>query len=102
MKKIRVGEKVKIITGKDKGKTAKVLKLFLGKQRILVEGVNVVKRHIKPGTVSKEGGIISMERPIHISNVMYHNEKSNRPVKVGAKVIDNKKYRINKKSKDVI
>ncbi len=102
MKKIRVGEKVKILSGKDKGKIGKVIKIFVDKDRILIEGINVVKRHVKPGVVSKEGGIISVERPVHISNVMYHDEKSGRPVRVGSKIIDSKKYRINKKSGETL
>ena len=68
--KIHKDDKVKIITGKDKGKTGKVLKTYGAKAKILVEGVNIVKRHVKPGAVSKEGGIISIERPIHVSNAM--------------------------------
>ncbi len=68
--RIHTNDKVKIITGKDKGKTGKVLKIYEAKAKILVEGVNIVKRHVKPGAVSKEGGIISVERPIHVSNAM--------------------------------
>ena len=102
MKKIRVGEKVKILSGKDKGKIGKVIKIFVDKDRILIEGINVVKRHVKPGVVSKEGGIISVERPVHVSNVMYHDDKLGRPVRVGAKIIDSKKYRINKKSGETL
>ena len=100
--KIQKDDKVKIIAGKDKGKVAKVLKVYPDRERVLVEGVNIVKRHVKPGVLSKEGGIISIERPIHMSNVMYFDAKLNQPVRVGYRIIDGKKYRVNKKNKEVI
>jgi large subunit ribosomal protein L24 len=100
--KIHTEDKVKIITGKDKGKTGKVLKTYEAKDKILVEGVNVVKRHVKPGAVSKEGGIISIERPIHVSNVMIVDGKGSKTTRIGYKDVDGKKYRINKKSGEVI
>lgn len=68
--KIKKDNKVKVITGKDKGKEGTVLRVFRKRNKILVEGVNISKRHVKPGAVSKEGGIISVERPIDASNVM--------------------------------
>jgi large subunit ribosomal protein L24 len=100
--KIRTNDKVKIISGKDKGKTGKVIKVFKAEGRVVVEGVNVVKRHVKPGAVSKEGGIIKIERPISVSNVMYFDDKLGRPVKLGIKVVDGKFYRLNKKSQEVV
>src|SRR5687768_14452921 len=100
--KIQTGDKVKVISGKDKGKTGKVLKVYLDKNKVLVEGINIVKRHVKPGTVSKEGGIISIERPISVSNVMYFDEKAGAPVRLGTKIVDGKNYRINKKTGEVL
>lgn len=100
--KIKVNDKVKILSGKDKGKTGPVLKVLIEKERVIVEGINKVKKHVKPGTVSKEGGIISIERPVHISNVMYVDEKSGKPTRLGFKIIDGKKYRISKKSGEVV
>lgn len=100
--KIHTNDKVKIITGKDKGKTGKVLKTYETKDKVLVEGVNIVKRHVKPGAVSKEGGIISIERPIHVSNVMVVDGKGAHPIRIGYKLVDGKKYRVNKKSGEVI
>ncbi|EKD99735.1 MAG: 50S ribosomal protein L24, partial [uncultured bacterium] len=70
--------------------------------KVLVEGVNKVKKHIKPGKVSKEGGIISVEKPITVSNVMYFDTKLGKPSKLGFKVVDGKKYRINKKTGDTV
>ena len=77
--KIHKNDKVKVITGKDKGKEGKVLTVFKKKNKVLVEGINIVKKHVKPGTVSKEGGIISMEKPLDASNVMVVKGKKNDP-----------------------
>jgi large subunit ribosomal protein L24 len=100
--KIKKGDKVQVITGKDNGKTGTVLKVFPSKNRVLVEGVNIVKRSVKPGTVSKEGGIVKVERPISLSNVMFFDEKAGRPVRIGKKIIDDKKYRVSKSTDEVI
>lgn len=100
--KIRKDDKVKIISGKDRGKVSKVLKVLKEKNKIVVEGVNVVKKHVKPGAVTKEGGIISIEKPIDVSNAMYYDESSKKAVKVGYKIIDGKKYRVSKKTGDMI
>jgi large subunit ribosomal protein L24 len=100
--KIRKGDKVKIISGKDKGKVAPVLKVLKGVNKIVVEGVGIVKKHVKPGTISKEGGIVSIEKPIDVSNVMYFDEKINKPVRLGYKLIKGKKYRFSKKTGEVV
>ncbi|MFZ2664464.1 MAG: 50S ribosomal protein L24 [Patescibacteria group bacterium] len=100
--KIKKGDKVKVISGKDKGKISSVLKVLSDKNQLVVEGVEIVKRHVKPGAVSKEGGIISVEKPIDASNVMYYDEKSKKTVRIGYKVVDGKKYRINKKTGDIL
>lgn len=100
--KIHVGDKVKVIAGKDKGKEGAVLRVFTKEGKVLVEGVNKVKRHVKPGAVSKEGGIIQIEKPVDVSNVMYIDAKAGKPVRVGYKLIENKKYRISKKSGEAL
>lgn len=101
--KIRLNDKVKIIAGKDKGKIGKVLKVYLENDRILVEGVNIVRKHIKAGnTANKEGGIVSIEKPIHVSNAMYYDEKSDSPVRIGFKITANKKVRVSKKTGDLL
>ncbi|HLB51691.1 50S ribosomal protein L24 [candidate division WWE3 bacterium RIFCSPHIGHO2_12_FULL_38_15] len=100
--RIHKGDKVKVITGKDKGKEGKVLAVYLSKNKVLIEGVNKVKRHVKPGTVSKEGGIVVVEKPINVSNVMFIDSTSGNPVRIGFKIVDGKKYRINKKSEEII
>lgn len=100
--KIHTGDLVQVISGKDKGKKGKVLKVFLKLNKVVVEGVCKVKRHVKPGVIDKEGGIIEMEKPIDVSNVMFFDTKLNRPVRLTHKVIDNKKYRVSRKSGEVI
>mgnify|MGYP001098690083 CR=1 FL=1 len=78
--KIKVGDNVKIITGKDKGKEGKVIKTLKTKDKVIVEGINVVKKHIKPGRTNETGGIIDIEAPIHVSNVK-KIEKATKPKK---------------------
>lgn len=100
--KIHKGDKVQIIAGKDKGKIATVLKAMIAEAKVVVEGVNIVKRHIKPNAVSKDGGIVSIEKPIDVSNVMYYSDKLKRPIRVGFKMIAGKKVRIAKPSGDIL
>ena len=83
--KIRKDDKVKIISGKDRGKISKVLKVLKNENKVVVEGVNVVKKHVKPGVISKEGGIVSIEKPIDVSNVMYYHEQSKEAIKIRTK-----------------
>lgn len=100
--KLRKGDKVQVIAGRDKGKTGSILRIFADKNAAIVEGINKVKKHVKPGTLSKEGGIISIERPIDVSNLMFLDSKTNKPVKVGFKIVEGKKYRVNKKTGEVL
>lgn len=99
---VKKGDKVKVITGKDKGKTGVVLASFPKKDRVLVEGVNIVKKHAKPSQDNPQGGIINQEAAIHSSNVMLLDPKTNEPTRVGFKVIDGKKVRVAKKSGEVL
>lgn len=100
--KLKTNDKVKVIAGKDKGKIGKVLKLYKEENKVLVEGVNMVKKHIKPGVANNEGGIVHIEKPIQVSNVMFYDEKNDTATRLGYKIVDGKKYRISKKSGDVI
>lgn len=100
--KIRKGDKVKIISGKDIGKVGTVMAVYPHRNRVVVEGVNIVKKHVKPGTVSKEGGIIKKESSIHASNVMYFDDELGKGVRLGTKVIDGKKYRVNRATGKVL
>ena len=73
--KIKVGDNVKVITGSNKGKEGKVLKIFRSENRVLVDGVNIVKKHVKPNRQNETGGILEIEAPIHISNVKVLEKK---------------------------
>jgi large subunit ribosomal protein L24 len=94
---------VKILTGKYSGKTGKVLKVFPDKQRLIVEGVNIIKRHTKPSQKNQKGGIIEKESSIHVSNVMVIDPKTNEPTRIGYKFLeDGTKVRISKKSGEML
>jgi large subunit ribosomal protein L24 len=99
---VKKGDKVMVISGKDKGKQGVVLASYPKKDRVLVEGINVVKKHSKPSQVNPQGGILSKEAPIHVSNVMPLDPKSGEPTRVGYKVVDNKKVRVAKKSGETL
>ncbi|MFT8318417.1 MAG: 50S ribosomal protein L24 [Sporolactobacillus sp.] len=99
---VKKGDKVQVITGKDKGKQGVILAAYPAKERVLVEGVNVIKKHSKPTQASPQGGIIEREAPIHVSNVMLLDPKTNEPTRVGHKVVDGKKVRVSKKSGETI
>ncbi|SHN36858.1 MULTISPECIES: 50S ribosomal protein L24 [Gracilibacillus] len=95
---VKKGDKVQIISGKDKGKQGEVLASFPKKDRVLVEGVNIVKKHAKPSQENPQGGILNQEATIHVSNVLPVDPKSGEPTRVGYEVRDGKKVRIAKKS----
>ncbi|EAE1323882.1 50S ribosomal protein L24 [Listeria monocytogenes] len=99
---VKKGDKVKVITGKDKGKSGKVLAAFPKKDRVLIEGINMVKKHTKPSNVNPQGGILNVEAPIHVSNVMLIDPKTGEPTRVGYEVKGDKKIRVAKKSGEVI
>ncbi|MCU9594042.1 50S ribosomal protein L24 [Caldibacillus thermolactis] len=99
---VKKGDKVKVITGKDKGKTGVILKALPKKDRVIVEGVNIVKKHAKPSQDNPQGGIIEMEAPIHVSNVMIIDPKTGEPTRISYKFEDGKKVRIAKKSGAVL
>lgn len=102
MANIKKNDTVRVITGKDKGKTGKVLLVDLEKGHVLVEKLNLVKRHQKPNQKHRVGGIIEKEAPINISNVMYYDEKAGKETRIGMKVVDGKKMRYSKRSGEVI
>ncbi len=99
---VKKGDKVMVISGKDKGKTGVILSAFPKKDRVLVEGVNIVKKHSKPSQMNPQGGIISQEAPIHVSNVMPLDPKTGEPTRVGIQVVDGKRVRVAKKSGEVL
>lgn len=96
---VKKDDNVIVITGKDKGEKGRVIAAYPRENRVLIEGVNMVKRHTRPNQANPQGGIIEREAPIHVSNVMHIDPKSGKPTRIGYKVLDNgKKVRIAKKS----
>lgn len=94
---LKTGDEVIVIAGKDKGKRGKIASVSTKDSRVIVEGVNLVKRHTKP-SANAEGGIVTKEAAIHVSNVMLADPKTGNPTRVGHKVENGKKVRIAKKS----
>ena len=100
---IKKGDNVIVLAGEDKGKTGKVLKMLVDKQRAIVEGVNIVSKSAKPSARHPQGGIVKVEAPIHISNLSLIDPKSQKPTRIAIKVNeDGKKVRIAKKSGEEI
>jgi large subunit ribosomal protein L24 len=99
---VRRGDLVAVIAGKDKGKKGKVLSVSAKTDRVVVEGVNVVKRHVKPSGANPQGGIVSKEAGVHISNVMVVDPKTGSPSRVGIRVEAGKRVRFAKKSGTVL
>ena len=100
---IKKNDTVVVLSGEDKGKTGKVLKVLVEKNRALVEGVNMVSKSTKPSAQNPQGGIVKQEAPIHISNLSLVDPKSGKATRVGIKVTeDGKKVRIAKKSGEEI
>jgi large subunit ribosomal protein L24 len=102
MQKLKVNDTVQVRAGKDKGKQGKIMSINLKTNRVLVEGVNVVKKAIKPNQQNQQGGIVDMEKAIHISNVALLDPKSGKPTRVTVKKVDGKNVRIATKSKTEI
>jgi large subunit ribosomal protein L24 len=100
---IKKNDTVMVIAGKEKGKSGKVMRIIPKKDRVIVEKLNMVKRHMRPGAYSRQGGILEKEAPIHISNLMLICSKCTDPTRVGYKLLeDDHKVRYCKKCKEVI
>lgn len=100
--KIKKGDKVVVLTGRDKGKRGEVVQMLRAENRAIVSGVNKVKRHTRP-SAQGPGGIVEKEAPIHLSNIGIEDPKSGKPARVGYKMLDDgKKVRIAKGSGEVI
>ncbi len=101
--RIKKGDQVIVITGADKGKQGQVLQVMPKDDRALVQGVRIVKRHTKPTGMGNPGGIVEKEAPIHLSNVMLIDPKTDKPTKVGFRVLDGgRKVRFAKSTGEVI
>lgn len=100
--KIKKGDKVVVLAGRDKGRAGEVLRVIPDEERAVVQGVNIVKRHTRQ-TASNEGGIVSKEAPLHLSNLAVADPKDGHPTRIGFKVLeDGRKVRFAKRSGDVI
>lgn len=100
--KIKKNDKVKILAGKDKGKTSTVVKVFPKRGKVLVEGINIAKKHVRPTKKMPQGGTIDLPVPVNVSNVQLVCPKCEKASKIGYEIKNNKKTRICKKCKQVI
>jgi large subunit ribosomal protein L24 len=102
--RIKTGDQVVVVGGKDRGKKGTVLRVEPGKSRLYVEGLNIIKRHQRPQQVAgaqraeQVGGVIEREGPIHISNVMLLDPKDGKPTRLGIEIEDGKRYRVARRS----
>jgi len=99
--KIKKGDRVVVLAGRDKGRQGEVMRVFPKEERLLVQGLNLVKRHTRPSQTDPQGGIKTKEAPIHISNVAYV-DRNGEPTRVGFRTEGDKKVRYAKKSGEVI
>jgi len=104
--KIKTGDKVKVLSGKDQGKTGKVIQVLQSKKNkqsyVVVEGLNILKKHMRSGRRGEKGQIIELPAPIHISNVILIDPKSDKPSRIGYKQEGNEKKRVAKVSGEFI
>lgn len=105
--RLRKNDKVKVVSGNYKGKEGKILKIFRDKNRVIVEGVNIIKRHTRASQKNPQGGITQKEAPVHVSNVMLIDPKAGEPTRLGVKIIEEeggrkKRMRYGKKSGEII
>ena len=99
---LKVGDKVVVISGKSKGTEGKINKTLKKENKVIVEGANMVTKHVKPNANNENGGIIKVEAPIHVSNVALVDPKTKKATKVKYDVKDGKKVRVAKKSSTVL
>ena len=101
-KRLKKGDQVSVITGRDKGKSGEVLKVYPSRNKVLVQGVNVIKRHTRP-TGGNAGGILEKESAIHSSNISHIDPVDKKPTRIGFKILaDGNKVRFAKRSGEVI
>jgi large subunit ribosomal protein L24 len=102
MAKIRKGDRVVVLAGRDKGREGEVIRSLPKDGKVIVSGINMVARHVKPTQADPEGGIRRREAPIHVSNVAIRDPKTGKPARVGFEVRDGKKVRVLKGSGEVL
>ncbi|GAA0488873.1 50S ribosomal protein L24 [Alkalibacterium sp. s-m-22] len=99
---VKSGDKVRVLAGKDKGKEGTVLSAMPKQNKVIVEGINIMKKHTRPTGMGQEGGIVETEAPIHVSNVQLIDPKTGESTRVGYKIEDGKKVRYAKKSGEAL
>jgi large subunit ribosomal protein L24 len=100
---LRKNDTVQVISGEYKGKTGRIIKVFADKNRAIVEGINMVKRHTRPNPKNQQGGIMEKEASIHMSNLMLLCPKTGKPTRIGVSILENgKRVRFSKKAKESI
>lgn len=103
MLRIKRDDKVLVISGKEKGKAGKVVRVFPKENRAVVESINVIKKAVRKSDTYPQGGYVELEKPIHMSKLMLVDNKTSKPTRIGAKVLkDGSKVRISKKSGEVV
>jgi large subunit ribosomal protein L24 len=107
MSRLKKNDRVKVISGNHKGKEGKILKIYPSQSKVIVEGVNIIKKHAKPNQKNPQGGITQKEAPINISNVLLIDPKSNEPTRLGMQIIEDekggkKRMRYGKKSGEIL
>jgi len=100
--KIKKGDTIIVITGKDKGKEGIVERIYQKSQKVLIPTLNMYKKHMKKSDQFPQGGIVDVPRPLHLSNVMVKCPKTSKPTRVGIRIENNKKLRFSKKDKETV
>lgn len=101
--RIRKGDTVVVVTGRERGKTGKVLSVDLQAGKVVVEKLNIIKRHTKPNQKAKQGGILEREAPLQISNVMFFCPVTQKPTRIGIRILeDGRRVRFSKKSNETV
>lgn len=100
--KIKTGDIVRVIAGDHKGSEGKIVRVLREKNKAIVEGVNIISKHVKPSASNPQGGIVKKEAPIHISNLALIDSKTKETTKVGYRIENGKKVRVSKKSNQVL
>jgi len=100
--KLKKGDNVIVIAGKEKGKSGKIVRVLVSLNKVVVEGLNVVKKHQRPRKTNEQGTIINVAMPLHVSNVMLIDPKNGKPTRTGKKKVGDKMVRIARKSKQEV
>jgi len=101
--RVRKNDTVQVMSGEYSGKTGRIVKVFPDRNRALVEGLNIVKRHTKPNRKTQQGGIVQKEAPIHLSNLMLICPKTGKPTRTGVSILEGgKRVRFSKRAKETI